>query len=409
MKFFADFHIHSRYSRGTHPDMEIPTIVRWAKMKGLALLGTGDFTHPQWLVELKKFLKPTSGRGVYEYDDVRFILTAELSCSYTRGGRDYKIHHVVFAPNFTAADRLYDALAKYGNLESEARPSVSLSAEDFVKAVLDVSPECLVVPAHPWGPHHSLFSAQYGYDRLLDAYGGQVENIRVLETGLCADPAHIRRWTQVDDRTLISNSDAHHPWYLGREANVLDCPMDYKDIVTALIKKDRSRFIGTVETFPEEDRFYMGGHKECQTRAIQNGKSSVCPSCRKKFVAGVADRIESLADRSKEDAAAQAEPFYKLVSLREVVAGVLKFQPDAESVTKQYAHITTQVGPELPILLNWTEEQLRKQLPLRVAEGVLALRRGELSVETGYDGVPGRVRVKLPEGLPEDAGQLKLF
>ncbi|MBI4397091.1 MAG: DNA helicase UvrD, partial [Elusimicrobia bacterium] len=389
MKFFADFHIHSKYSRNTHPDMEIPTLAKWAKIKGLSLLGTGDFTHPQWLVELKKFLKPTSGRGVYEYDDVRFILTTVVSCHYTRGGRNYKIHHLLFAPNFSTADRLIDALGRYGDLETEARPSISLTAEDLVKAVLDVSPDVLVVPAHAWGLHHTLFSPQFGYDRLVEAYGAQSENIRILETGLSCDPGHAHRWKQIDGRTLISNSNAHHPSHLGREANIFDCPMDYKDMTLALLKNDHGRFLGTVEMFPEEDRYYSSGHRACQSRASQDGGLGVCAACGKPCVPGVSERVEALADRTREEAARLTRPFHKLVSLQDIIADAMGFQPDAESVQKQYLQITTQTGPELSILLDWTEEQIRKQLPARVAEGVLALRQGEISIEKGYDGVPG--------------------
>lgn len=409
MRFFADFHIHSKYSRGTHPDMELPTLAKWAKLKGIAVLGTGDFTHPQWMVELKKFLKPASGRGVYEYGDVKFMLTAEVACIYTRGGRNYKIHHVLFAPNFQTADRLRDSLARWGDLETEARPSVSLTAEEFIKAVGDVSPDCLVVPAHPWGLQQSLFSPQYGYEQLSDAYGAQADNVRVFETGLCADPSMARRWAQADGRTMISSSDAHHPAHLGREACILDCPVDYKDVTTALVKGDRARFLGTVEMFPEEDRTYWSGHKACQTRAASLKAGETCPACKKPFAAGVMARIEALAGRSAEEARGKAESFYKLVSLQDIIADGLGFQPDAETAQRQFMNIVTQVGPELEILVNWPEDRLRKQLPARVSEGVLALRRGDVTIEPGYDGVPGRVKVNLPKDIQEDAGQLKLL
>jgi PHP family Zn ribbon phosphoesterase len=409
VRFFADFHIHSKYAPNTHPDMELPTLAKWAKLKGLTLLGTGDFTHPQWMVELKKFLKPASGRGIYEYGDVKFMLTAEIACAYTRGGRNFRVHHIVFAPNFQTADRLDDALARYGDLETEARPSVSLTAEEFIKAVYDVSPDCLVVPAHPWGLQQSLFSPQYGYDHLMQAYGSQADNVRVFETGLCADPSMARRWTQLDGRTLISSSDAHHPAHLGREACILDCPVDYKDITTALVKNDRARFLGTVEMFPEEDRTYWAGHKACQTRAQAANAGETCPACKKSFAVSVTDRVEALATRPAAEAKSKAESFHKLVSLQDVIADGLGFQPDAGTAQRQFMNIATQVGPELEILVNWPEERLRKQLSARVAEGVLAVRRGDVSIEPGRDGAPGRVRVNLPKDIQEDEGQLKLL
>ncbi len=207
---------------------------------------------------------------------------------------------------------------------------------------------------------------------------------------------------------MISNSDAHHPSHIGREANIFDCPMDYKDITTALVKGDRTRFLGTVEAFPEEDRFYGSGHRGCAAGPARNGQAGQpCPSCGKPLAAGVAGRIESLADRPVPPPS--TEPFFRTVPLQDVIAEALGFQPEAETVQKQYLQIVSQVGPELDILLNWPEDRLRERLPLRVAEGVLALRRGDVAVEPGYDGLPGRVRVRLPEGIPRDPGQLKLF
>jgi PHP family Zn ribbon phosphoesterase len=407
MKFFADFNIHSKYSRGTHPDMEIPTLAKWAKLKGLGLLGTGDFTHPQWLVELKKFLKPSSGRGVYEFEDVRFLLTTELVCVYSRGGRTYKINHLVFAPHFSGADKIIDALEHIGDLETEARPSVNLSAEDLVKTVLSASPEALVVPAHAWGLHHSLFSPQFGYNSLIDAYGEQANRVPILETGLCSDPALCRQWKGLDGRTLISNSDAHKPSELGREANLFDCPLDYRDITTSLVKGDRSRFLGTLEMFPEEDRYHGSGHRAC--RSMADGKKKDCPVCGNLYSVGVLDRVCSLRDRSPQEAALEAEPFHRIISLQNIIADALGFQSDAESVQKMYLGIVTHEGPELDILVHWTEDQLRQGLPPRVAEGVLALRRGAVGIDPGYDGASGRVRVRFPEMSSANLKQRTFF
>jgi uncharacterized protein (TIGR00375 family) len=406
MKFFADFNLHSKYGRGTHPDMEIPTLAKWAKIKGLGLLGTGDCTHPQWLVELKKFLKPSSGRGVYEFDGVPFLLTSEVVCDYVLQGRVHKINHLLFFPHFSSVDRLVDVLERHGDLVTDAPPEVKLTPGELVAMAADVSGDILVVPAHAWGLHHSLFSPQFGYDRLADAYGAQADRVRVIETGLCADPAMARRWSQVDGRTLISNSDAHSPDELGREANLFDCPVDYREVVGALIAGDRSRFLATVEMFPAEDRWHRSGHRACGRRADDPRPAGDCPACGKPFTPGVAERVERLADRAPR--ASVPEPHFHLIPLRDVVADALGFQPDADSVKKTYAAITAQAGPELAILLEWTPERLRDVLPCRVAEGVLALRRGDVTLDPGYDGQPGRARVNIPPEVPPGGGQLKL-
>jgi uncharacterized protein (TIGR00375 family) len=406
MRFFADFNIHSKYARGTHPDMEIPTIAKWAKYKGVGLVGTGDFTHPQWLVALKKFMKP-AGRGVYEFDGVRFLLTAELVCSYVQDGKPRKINHLILAPHFSAADRVIDVLEHEGNLETEARPTVKLSAEALAAAVRKASPEAMVIPAHAWGPQHSLFSATFGFDSLEAAYGAESAFIKAVETGHSADPAMARRWSSLDGRALISNSDAHHPAHLGREANLFDCAMDYREITEAVAANDRSRFLATLEMIPEEDRHFAAGCKACRRPAARG--ETACASCGKPVAPGVSDRVAALADRTEDEGRARAERHHRLLPLIELIADVRGLQPDADTVEKDYMRVVSQVGPELEILLHWEETELRGKLPARLADAVLALRRGDVTVGApGYDGQPGRARVNLPPA-PAELAQQKLF
>ncbi len=405
MSFFADFNIHSKYSRGTHPDMEIPTIAKWAKYKGLGLVGTGDFTHPQWLVALKKFMKP-AGRGVYEFDGVRFLLSAEVVCSYAQGGKPRKINHLILAPHFQGADRVIDVLEHEGDLETEARPTVKLTAEALVAAVRKAVPEAMVVPAHAWGPQHSLFSEAFGFDDMKEAYGSEARHVKVLETGHSADPAMARRWSSLDDRALISNSDAHHPAHLGREANLFATAVDYREVMEAVAANDRKKFTATVELYSEEDKHFAGGCRACR-RAAAPGETT-CGDCGKPIPAGVSGRIAALADRSAPEARRRAEPHHRLLSLSGLIAEARGVQPDAESVEKDYLRVVTQVGPELDILLLWEEPALRKKLPGRLTDAILAARRGDVSLEPGYDGQPGRARVNLP-AAPADLAQLKLF
>lgn len=402
--FFADLNIHSKYSRGTHPDMEIPTLAKWAKWKGVGLLGTGDFTHPQWLVELKKFLKP-AGRGIYEFDGSRFVLTAELVCSWTQDGKLRRINHLLVAPHFQAADRIIDALEREGNLETEARPVVKMPAAALVAAVAKAAPEALIIPAHAWGPQHSLFSAAFGFDRLEDAYGAESGRIKIVETGHSADPAMVRRLSALDGRALVSNSDAHHPAHLGREANAMETAVDFREVAEALTTNDRARFPATVEMFPEEDRRFAAGCRLCRRPAVEG--ETACGSCGKTLSSGVRDRVAALADRKPEEGLRRAERHHKLLPLTELIAQARGVQPDAESVEKDYMKIVTGTGPELDILLLWEEPKLREKLPARLADAVLAVRRGEVAAEPGYDGQPGRIKVLLP-APPADA-QLKLI
>lgn len=403
--FFADLNIHSKYSRGTHPDMEIPTLAKWARYKGVGLLGSGDFTHPQWLVALKKFLKPASGRGVYEFDGTRFILTGEIVCVWTQGGKTRKVNHLLIAPHFQGADRIIDQLEHDGDLETEARPTVKMSGEALVAAVRKAAPEALVVPAHAWGPQKSLFSAAFGFDRLEEAYGSEAGSIKIVETGHAADPAMARRWSALDGRTLISNSDAHHPAHIGREANLFDCAVDYREVSEALLANDRKKFVATVEMYPEEDRQHLAGCRACKRPAPAD--KTACPNCGKNFSHGVAQRVAALADRTAEEGARRAESHHRLISLGDLIAQARGVQPDAESVEKDHLKIVSTVGPELDILLKWEEPALREKLPSRLADAVLAARRGETVVEPGYDGLPGRVKVTLPPAPAEP--QLKLI
>lgn len=404
MPFFADLNIHSKYSRGTHPDMEIPTLAKWARYKGVGLLGSGDFTHPQWLVALKKFLKP-AGRGVYEFDGTRFVLTAEIVCAWTQGGKARKVNHLLVAPHFQGADRIIDALEHDGDLETEARPVVKMTAEALVASVRKAAPEALVIPAHAWGPQQSLFSAAFGFDRLEDAYGAEAANVKIIETGHSADPAMARRLSALDKRTLVSNSDAHHPAHIGREANLLETAMDYREISEALLTNDRKRFPATVELFPGEDRHHAAGCRPCRRPAAAG--ETACGSCGKTIFPGVSDRVAALADRPEGEASRRAEKHHPLVSLVDLIAQTRGVQPDAESVEKDYLKIVSGTGPELDILLLWEEPRLREKLPARLADAVLAVRRGEALIEAGYDGLPGRVKVALPPPSPD--AQLKLI
>jgi PHP family Zn ribbon phosphoesterase len=309
------------------------------------------------------------------------------------------VNHLLVAPHFQGADRIIDVLEHEGNLETEARPTVRMSAEALVAAVSKASPEALVIPAHAFGPQKSLFSASWGFDKIEDAYGAEAGKVRLLETGHSADPAMIRRCSALDGRALVSSSDAHHPYHIGREANCLDTALDYREIAEALVSNDRKRFPATIEMYPQEDRQHAAGCRPCRHRAA--GGETVCPSCGKTLSTGVSDRVAALADRSAAEGARRAERHHKLISLADLIAQARGVQPDAESVEKDLVKILSSTGPELDILLLWEESALREKLPSRLADAVLAARRGEVAAEPGFDGLPGRVKVLLPAAPPE--------
>ncbi|MFC1540750.1 endonuclease Q family protein, partial [Candidatus Margulisiibacteriota bacterium] len=299
MKFIADLHIHSKYSRATSKDMELEGLSRWAKLKGIDLLATGDFTHPVWFAELKKKLKPVEG-GLFEYNGVRFILNVEISSIYSKNGKTRKIHNLVFAPSFEVVEKLNRELAKVGNLSADGRPILGLDAEKLAEIVYSVSNLCVIVPAHAWTPWFSIFGSYSGFDSIEECFGKYSKFIFAIETGLSSDPAMNWRLSKLDNISLISCSDAHSPAKLGREVCVFDTEMSYKSMFSAIRKKDKSKFLYTVEFFPEEGKYHYDGHRNCKVRwspGETKKHNGLCPVCSRPVTVGVMNRVDKLADR----------------------------------------------------------------------------------------------------------------
>ncbi|MDR7418121.1 MAG: endonuclease Q family protein, partial [Armatimonadota bacterium] len=246
MRIIADLHLHSRYSRATSRDMDVENMARWAKIKGISLLGTGDFTHPVWLRELRAKLTPT-GRGLFTHDGSHFMLTVEVSNIYTAGGRLRKIHNIIFAPSFEVVDRINAVLGRFGNLMADGRPTLTVPTDRMVEYLMEISPDCMIVPAHAWTPWFSLYGSMSGFDAIAECFGDQLRHIAAVETGLSSDPPMNWRLSELDRVMLMSNSDAHSPAKLGREANVFACELDYYEILRVLREKDTSKFLYTVE------------------------------------------------------------------------------------------------------------------------------------------------------------------
>ena len=416
MRFIADFHIHSKFSRATSREMEVETLARWAKKKGIALLGTGDFTHPTYFAELRAKLEPL-GNGLLRLrkgdQGVQYILTTEVSNIYTQDGRVRRIHTLIFVPSFEVAEAIRSKLGNLGKLSSDGRPIFSFTAKELAKMIFDISMDCLVIPAHAWTPWFSIFGANSGFDSIEECFGEMSSHIHAIETGLSSDPEMNWRWSALDSLTLLSNSDAHSPSRLGREANAFDCALDYQEITETVRKKDRKKLLFTIEFFPEEGKYYYDGHRQCgvifspsQTKANQY----LCPTCHKKLTVGVMHRVEELADRSEGFIPKNAIPSIHLIPLEEIIAEALSVRVGTKAVESEYERLTERGGSEFRILLDATPDELTSFVPPNILEGIIRMRQGKVSIVPGHDGVYGKIDL-FPERkeVKESKEQLKLF
>ncbi len=409
-RFICDFHIHSKYSRATSKDMDVKNLSLWAKLKGVDLLGTGDFTHFLWLEELKRHLKP-EGDGLFSFEGTLFILTTEVSNIFSKGGKVRKIHNVIFAPSFEVAEQINNELGSIGNLNADGRPILGLEASELVKIVMGISRDCFIAPGHIWTPWFSLFGANSGFDRIEDCFEDQTEHIYALETGLSSDPAMNWRWSALDGYTLISNSDAHSPPRIGREANIFSERLNYYQIIDALKKKDREKFLATIEFFPQEGKYHWDGHRNCQVllspaQTRENGFK--CPRCGRPVTVGVMHRVEKLADREEGFVPANSIPFHHLIPLNEIIAEAMGKGRNSQAVENEYRRVVQRFGGELKVLLDVSSSELRQAAPEKVAEGILRVREGKVDIVPGYDGVYGKIKI-FNEEEKEEQRQLSLF
>ncbi len=423
MHFIADLHIHSKYSRATSPGMSPESLWRWAQIKGISVIGTGDFTHPAWLEELQEKLQPL-GNGLFSLkdawrpkdvpascrSDVFFLLSAEISCIYRKNDRTRKIHSILFAPSFEAAIRLNAALSEIGNLKADGRPILGLDAERLLRIVLDRSPESMLVPAHAWTPHFSIFGAASGFDSIEECFGDLAPHIHAIETGLSSDPAMNWRLSALDRITLISNSDAHSPSKIGREANVLDTGISYPEILDAF--RDRKGFAGTIEFFPEEGKYHYDGHRACAVsmtpdETLRHG--GLCPVCGKKVTVGVMHRVALLADREAGGRPEGAPPFRSIIPLAEVIAETVQKGVNTKTVNDLYFSLINLLGNEFRILLDTPVPDIQQAGYALIAAAVDKMRAGDVQIAPGYDGEYGRVKIleKLERLSPK--GQSPLF
>jgi len=401
MQFIADFHIHSKYSRATSPSMDVESISKFAKIKGISLVGTGDFTHPLWLDELKQKLKPL-GNGLFDYDEISFMLTSEVNTIFQSGGKIKQVHNILFAPSFEVAEQVNELIGRKGDLKSDGRPSLDMSAGELVETVIGVSKECAVIPAHAWTPWRSIFGSASGFDSVEECFGDQSRHIFALETGLSSDPKMNWMLSSLDKYALISNSDSHSPAKIGREANVFDIEEPtYFSIMEAVKKKDKEKFKMTVEFFPEEGKYHYDGHRIHNLRfspeeSIKN--KGICPVCKRKLTIGVMHRVMELADRKYGYIPPTAIPFVHAIPLEELIASVRGKGVGSASVHSEYSSLISSFGTEFSALLTADADDLRKKAPADIADAIIRVRAGKVKILPGYDGVYGEIKLKEETG-----------
>lgn len=406
MRIIADLHLHSKYSRACSKDLDLEHNDQWARLKGITVVGTADFTHPRWLAELKEKLvedKP----GLFKLNgsdgNVLFLITTEVSCIYSQGGKVRRIHLCLFAPDFSTVEKINSALLKRGvNLSSDGRPIMGLPAEEVAKIVLDANEHALVIPAHAWTPWFSVFGSNSGFDSLEECFGSMTKHIYAIETGLSSDPPMNWRLSALDHITLLSNSDAHSPPNLGREANVFEIPEDelsYDEIRRVIQEKDATRFSYTVEFFPQEGKYHWDGHRACDfvcSPAETKKQRSICPRCKKPLTVGVDYRVDRLADREVGSATGSIA-YRSVVPLQELIAEAFDQGKNTKKVAEAYQHMVGTGNSEFQILLDLDEASLRLIAEPAVAQAIMNVRKGRVVATPGYDGVYGVIHALKPE------------
>jgi uncharacterized protein (TIGR00375 family) len=412
MKFIADLHIHSRYSRATSSDLTPENLWRWAQYKGISVIGVGDCIHPSWLKELEEKLEPAEP-GFFKLKEkfvsavraqvfetcraeVRFVLSTEISSIYKKNDVVRKVHSVIILSSFEAARALQKRLDAIGNIRSDGRPILGLDAKELLAITLACDPKTIFIPAHIWTPWFSVLGSKSGFDSIEECFEELTPHIYAVETGLSSDPLMNWRLKELDPYILVSNSDAHSASKLGREANIFDTEFSYDGMYRALADKNDKGFVATIEFFPEEGKYHFDGHLACKVRmhpreTIKN--KGLCPSCGKPVTVGVLARVEELADRSEGEKAARARPYHSLIPLEEIIAETLGVGKASKKVQALYFDMIAKLGPELPILMDVPLTDIQVAGGDRLAEAVRRVRAGKVSIEPGYDGAYGVIKI----------------
>ena len=391
MRIIADFHIHSKYARATSPQCDIKGLSEGAKIKGITLMATGDFTHPTYFQEIKNALHKEND-GISDYNGTNFILSTEVSVIFQQKEKTKKMHHILLAPSLEVAAQINDRLSKYGDLKADGRPTLMLSSAALAEEVFAIDKEILVIPAHAWTPFFGVFGSKSGVDSIEDAFEDQAHKIYAIETGLSSDPAMNWMLSSLDRFTLLSNSDAHSLAKLGREANVFELEtLTYKSITEAI--KTRKGFVKTYEFYPEEGKYHYDGHRKCNvllSPTESKSRNDICPTCRRKLTIGVMHRVADLADRKLGFKPENAVPFQHIVPLTTVISKALKKAETSQLVLEEYSKLIRYFGNEFAVY-EAREEQLRLATAKEIADALVKVNTGKVKWVPGYDGIFGEL------------------
>jgi len=394
MEIISDLHIHSRHSRATSKQLNIENLEKYAGIKGINLLGTGDFTHPEWIKELKQELTEDETGILKTKNNFPFILQTEVSLIYTDLGKGRRIHNVILAPSFEIVDQITEYFLKHGRIDYDGRPIFKIPCHEMTESLMQISKDIEIIPAHIWTPWFSLFGSMSGYDDINDAFKDQVKHIHALETGLSSDPLMNWRLSSLDKYALVSFSDLHSfwPWRIGREATVFELKqLTYKNLINAIRTKEGLK--ETIEFWPHEGKYHYDGHRNCNVclspkESLKN--KNICPVCGRALTIGVAHRVELLADRPEGFMPKNAKPFKNIIPLSELISGVIKSAVATQKVWKYYNELIKAFGNEINILLNVDENKLRSKTEEKIAEVIIKNRRGKIKVSPGFDGLYGQ-------------------
>lgn len=424
MRIIADLHIHSPYSRAVSKEMTLENLDYWARLKGITVMGTGDFTHPAWIKEIKAKLEPAE-QGLYilkpqitnnklqtnskfpasakalagrqvPSSPVRFLLTVEISSIYSKGGKTRRVHNLIFVPSIETAEKINAALGWQGNLKSDGRPILGLGAKELAKIVLDIDSRCMIVCAHAYTPWFSIFGSMSGFDSVEECFDEYAKYIYAIESGLSSSPAMSWRNSKLDKIAIISNSDSHSLQRIGRESNVFDTELSYGGIVDAIKSHDPQKFLFTIEFYPEEGKYHYDGHRLCKFSCVPEKTrqlNKLCPSCGKPLTVGVEYRVEELADRPVGFTPALAIPYKSLVPLDEIIAESFGMGVSTKKVKEEYQGMVEKIGSEFAVLVDAPLSELEKATSSEVVEGIERVREGRLHIEPGYDGEYGKVKI----------------
>ncbi|NQU99045.1 DNA helicase UvrD [Candidatus Woesearchaeota archaeon] len=397
MKYIADLHIHSRYSRACSSQIDVKVLEKWAKIKGVHMLGTGDFTHPDWNKELKDYLVE-DGSGILKTSSgFPYVLQTEISLMYSQADKGRRVHIVVLAPSFEVVDQIIEYLQKHGRLDYDGRPIFKISAHDFVYEMRRISYDIEVIPAHIWTPWFSLFGSKSGFDSLHECFKDQEQYIHAIETGLSSDPPMNWRLKQLDKINIVSSSDMHSfwPWRMGREATIFELKeLTYAKLLRAL--RAGEGLAGTVEVDPSYGKYHFDGHRNCNI--VMDPKETlkhknICPGCKREMTLGVAYRVEQLADREEGYKKPDAKPFHTLLPLSEILAAIMNKTISAKIIWKEYNKLLKRFGSEYNILFDAPEEKIKEETHPKIAKAIMDNRAGKLKVKPGYDGVYGELEI----------------